>query len=57
MCSSDLSFGCSFAVVEVYLSLCSIKVLRLMNVHDCGKLVNPQLAAAQVHGGMSMGLG
>ena len=28
-----------------------------MNVHDCGKLVNPKLAEAQVHGGMSMGMG
>ena len=55
--SNAYSFGCSFAEVEVDLSLCRIKVLRLMNVHDCGKLVNPQLAAAQVHGGMSMGLG
>ncbi len=28
-----------------------------MNVHDSGKLINPALAQAQVHGGMSMGLG
>ena len=55
--SNAYSFGCSFAEVEVDMSLCKIKVLRLMNVHDCGKLVNPQLAEAQVHGGMSMGLG
>ena len=27
------------AEVEVDMSLCKIKVLRLMNVHDCGKLV------------------
>ncbi|MEG2252582.1 MAG: molybdopterin cofactor-binding domain-containing protein, partial [Clostridia bacterium] len=25
--------------------------------HDSGKLINPQLATAQVHGGMSMGIG
>ena len=55
--SNAYSFGCSFAEVEVDMSLCKIKVLRLMNVHDCGKLVNPQLAEAQVHGGMSTGLG
>ena len=34
-----------------------IKVLRIVNVHDSGKLINPKLAEAQVHGGMSMGLG
>ena len=55
--SNAYSFGCSFAEVEVDMSMCRIKVTRLMNVHDCGKLINPQLAEAQVHGGMSMGMG
>ena len=30
---------------------------RIVNVHDCGSLINPALAEAQVHGGMSMGIG
>ena len=34
-----------------------MKLLKLINVHDCGKLINPQLAEAQVHGGMSMAIG
>ena len=34
-----------------------MKILDLVNVHDCGKLINPALARAQVHGGMSMGIG
>ena len=34
-----------------------VKVTNIVNVHDSGKLINPKLAAAQVHGGMSMGLG
>lgn len=51
------SFGCSFAEVEVDISLCKAKVLRLLNVHDCGNLINPQLAEAQAHGGMSMAIG
>ena len=29
----------------------------MINVHDCGRLINPALAAAQVHGGMSMAIG
>ena len=34
-----------------------VKVTNIVNVHDSGKLINPKLAAAQVHGGMSMSLG
>ena len=34
-----------------------VKVTNIVNVHDSGNLINPKLAAAQVHGGMSMGLG
>ena len=49
--------GVCFAEVEVDLPMGQVKVLNLLNVHDSGKIVNPQLAAAQVHGGMSMGLG
>ena len=29
----------------------------MINVHDCGDLINPALAEAQVHGGMSMAIG
>jgi len=51
------SFGCSFAEVEVDIPLCKVKLLNIVNVHDCGTLINPALAEAQVHGGMSMGIG
>jgi len=51
------SFGCSFAEVEVDIPLCKVKLLNIVNVHDCGALINPALAEAQVHGGMSMGIG
>lgn len=51
------SLGCCFAEVEVDIPLCKATVLDIVNVHDCGKLINPQLAAAQVHGGMSMAIG
>lgn len=49
--------GACFAEIEVDIPLGQIHVLRLINVHDSGKLINPKLAEAQVHGGMSMGLG
>ncbi len=51
------SFGCTFAEVEVDIPMCKVKLLNIVNVHDCGTLINPQLAEAQVHGGMSMGIG
>ncbi|AFQ43818.1 xanthine dehydrogenase subunit XdhA [Desulfosporosinus meridiei] len=51
------SFGCCFAEVEVDIKYCKVKVLDIVNVHDCGQLINPDLAEAQVHGGMSMGIG
>ena len=51
------SFGCTFAVVEVDIPMCKVTLQEIINVHDCGKLVNPALAEAQVHGGMSMAIG
>ncbi len=55
--SNAYSFGCSFAEVEVDIPMCRVRLLRLVNVHDCGTLINPALAEAQVHGGMSMAIG
>lgn len=55
--SNAYSFGCCFAKVEVDLDLCKIKIKKIINVHDVGNLINPALAHAQVHGGMSMGIG
>ena len=51
------SFGCTFADVEVDIALCKVKLNKIINVHDCGSLINPALAEAQVHGGMSMAIG
>ena len=51
------SFGCTFADVEVDIPMCKVTLKKIINVHDCGKLINPALAEAQVHGGMSMAIG
>ena len=51
------SFGCCCAEVTVDIPMCRVTVDKIINVHDCGHLINPQLAEAQVHGGMSMGIG
>ena len=54
--SNAYSFGCTFAEVEVDIPMCKVKLLNIVNVHDCGRLINPALAEAQVHGGMGFGL-
>lgn len=51
------SFSCCFAEVEVDIPMCRVKLLKIINVHDCGTLINPALARGQVEGGMSMGIG
>lgn len=54
---NSFSSGCCFVEVEVDLPLGKVEVKDIVNVHDSGVLMNPKLALAQVHGGMSMGLG
>jgi len=52
-----LAFGCTFVEVEVDIPIGKVEVLEIYNIHDAGKLINPQLAAGQVCGGVSMGMG
>ncbi|MEY8352432.1 xanthine dehydrogenase subunit XdhA [Lachnospiraceae bacterium 54-53] len=54
---NTIATGVCFAEVEVDMPLGKVKVTNIINVHDSGILINPKLAEAQVHGGMSMGLG
>ena len=55
--SNAYSFGCTFVDIEVDIPMCKVTLRDIVNVHDCGKLINPALAEAQVHGGMSMAIG
>lgn len=55
--SNSYSLGCCFAEIEVDIPMGRIEILNIINVHDSGKIINPALAAAQVHGGMVMGIG
>ena len=45
------------AVVEVDPETGSVQVLRYIVVHDCGRVVNPLLADAQIAGGLMQGIG
>ena len=55
--SNTFSFGATFVEVEVDIPYGKIEIMDIINVHDSGTLINPALAKAQVHGGMSMSLG
>ena len=54
---NTFSSGCCFVEIEVDMPLGLVTVKDIINVHDSGILINPATARAQVHGGMSMGLG
>jgi carbon-monoxide dehydrogenase large subunit len=55
--TSPYAFGAHVAVVEVSQETGAIRVLRYVAVHDAGRLINPLLAAGQVHGGIAQGIG
>ena len=54
---NTISTGACFIEVEVDIPVGKIKLLNVTQIHDSGILINPKLAEAQVHGGISMGLG
>ncbi|SPW30572.1 4-hydroxybenzoyl-CoA reductase subunit alpha [Edwardsiella tarda] len=51
------AFGCTFVDLNVDVDLCQVTINRILNLHDSGRILNPQLAEGQVHGGMGMGIG
>jgi xanthine dehydrogenase molybdenum-binding subunit len=55
--NNAISYGCTFVEVEVDIPTAKISIIEIYNIHDSGKIINPQLAEGQVHGGVSMGLG
>jgi len=48
-------FGAHIAVVEVDTETGRVELLRHIAVDDCGRVINPLLAAGQVHGGIAQG--
>jgi xanthine dehydrogenase YagR molybdenum-binding subunit len=51
------SFGAQFAEVEVDVDTGVVRVVRIVAVHDAGRIINPTLAESQVEGGIIQGLG
>ena len=49
--------GAHIAEVEIDPDTGVVEVVRYTAVDDCGRVINPLLAAGQVHGGVAMGIG
>jgi xanthine dehydrogenase YagR molybdenum-binding subunit len=50
------SAGCQFAEVEVDTETGQVRVVRVLGVHDCGRVINPLLWESQVNGGIIQGI-
>jgi aerobic carbon-monoxide dehydrogenase large subunit len=55
--NATFSSGTHLAVVEVDTETGEIAILRYVAVDDCGTILNPYLADAQVHGATAQGIG
>lgn len=51
------SFGAHFVEVRVDEDLARLRVTRVVSAFDCGRIVNPSLAASQLKGGIVFGIG
>jgi carbon-monoxide dehydrogenase large subunit len=49
-------FGAHVAVVEVDLDTGGVRLIRLVAVDDCGRILNPMLVRGQQHGGIAQGV-
>ena len=51
------SVGAQFAEVEVNTETGHVRVIRIVAVHDIGRVINPTMAEGQIEGAIHMGLG
>jgi putative selenate reductase molybdopterin-binding subunit len=51
------SYGAHFVEVEVDTEVGRARVLKYVAVHDCGRIMNPLTAVAQIKGAVTMGIG
>lgn len=52
-----MAFGVSFIDLEVDVPVGKVRIKKVYAVQDSGQILNPQLAAGQIHGGVAMGIG
>jgi carbon-monoxide dehydrogenase large subunit len=51
------AYGGHAAIVEVDPELCTVKFLRYVCLHDCGRVINPMIVEGQIRGGLAQGIG
>ncbi len=51
------AFGVQGLVLEVDLEACTVSLLKLVAMHDCGRPINPVIVEGQLHGGIAQGIG
>ena len=51
------SYGAHFVEVEVDTEVGRARVIKYVAVHDCGRVMNPLTAVAQIKGAVTMGIG
>jgi carbon-monoxide dehydrogenase large subunit len=49
--------GCHAAVVEVDVETGTVRIIKYVVQHDCGRIVNPTIVEGQIHGGVAQGIG
>ncbi len=54
---STFAAGMHAAIVETDPDTAEVTILRYCVVHDCGRLINPQIVEGQIHGGVAQGVG
>ena len=54
---STWSNATCFCEVEVDLETGKVKIIRFHVVHDCGRIINPNIVEGQIHGGIVQGFG
>ena len=55
--SPAYSFAAQISEVDIDQETGEINIVNVWDVHDCGKVINPALLHAQVHGAFYMGMG
>lgn len=55
--SGTTASGCHGMILEVDPETMMVEIKKYVAVEDCGKVINPMIVEAQIHGGVSMGLG
>lgn len=51
------AYGIHAAIIEVDPEFCTVRFLRYICLHDCGRMINPAIVEGQIRGGAAQGIG